>query len=38
MAKSEAKQAKPSKGAATKAFKRAWKLLGRLEAAGRRPR
>jgi hypothetical protein len=31
MAKNEAKQAKPSKGAATKAFKRAWKLLGRLE-------
>jgi len=31
MAKSEAKQARPSKGAATKAFKRAWKLLGRLE-------
>jgi 4-hydroxyphenylpyruvate dioxygenase-like putative hemolysin len=31
MAKSEAKQPKPSKRAATKAFERAWKLLGRLE-------
>jgi hypothetical protein len=31
MAKSEAKQRKPSKRAATKAFERAWKLLGRLE-------
>ena len=31
MAKTEAKQGKPSKRAATKAFERAWKLLGRLE-------
>ncbi len=31
MAKTEAKQRKPSKRAATKAFERAWKLLGRLE-------
>ena len=31
MAKTEAKHRKPSKRAATKAFERAWKLLGRLE-------
>ncbi len=31
MAKIEAKRGTPSKGAATRAFERAWKLLGRLE-------
>lgn len=31
MAKTEAKQGQPSRRAATRAFERAWKLLGRLE-------
>ena len=31
MAKTEASQGRPSRRAATKAFERAWKLLGRLE-------